>query len=89
MVRKRLIVLSKKGDVINTTVANATAEALMSKYPYVVGQVDVDAPGWAKSLFIRLNFVERRETSSKVDIPDGAQKGTEFLLLYQITSREI
>ena len=41
MVRKYLFNLSKKERVINTTVANATVKALMSKYPYVVGQVDV------------------------------------------------
>ena len=37
MVRKYLLTLSKRGGVINTTVANATAKALMSKYPHVVG----------------------------------------------------
>lgn len=36
----------------NTTVANA----LMSKCPYAVGQVDVDSPGWDKSLLNRLMF---------------------------------
>ena len=36
MVRKYLLTLSKRGGVINTAVANA----LMSKYPHVVGQID-------------------------------------------------
>ena len=86
MVRKYLVNLSRRGGVINTTVANATAKALMSKYPYVVGQVDVDSSRWAKSLFSRMNFVKRRKTSFKVDIPDGARKEIEFLFLHEIVS---
>ena len=83
MVRKYLLTLSKRGGVINTTVANAT---LMSKYPRVVGQIDVDSSRWAKSLFLRMNFVKRQKTSSKVDIPDGARKEIEFLFLHEIVS---
>ena len=86
MVRKYLLTLSKRGGVINTTVANATAKALMSKYPHVVGQIDVDSSRWAKSLFSRMNFVKRRKTPSKVDIPDGARKEIEFLFLHEIVS---
>ena len=86
MVRKYLLTLSKRGGVINTTVANATAKALMSKHPHVVGQTDVDSSRWAKSLFSRMNFVKRRKTSSKVDIPDGARKEIEFLFLHKIVS---
>ena len=82
MVRKYLLTLSKRGGVINTT----TAKALMSKYPHVVGQIDVDSSRWAKSLFSRMNFVKRRKTSSKVDIPDGARKEIEFLFLHEIVS---
>jgi len=73
MVRKYLLSLSKRGGVVNTTVANATAKALMSKYLHAVGQVDIDSSRWAKSLFSRINFVKRRKTSSKVDIPDGSK----------------
>ena len=52
-----------------------------------VGQVDVDSSRWAKSLFSRMNFVKRKKTSSKVDIPDGARKEIEFLFLHdQIVS---
>ena len=87
MVRKYLLSLSKRGEVVNTTVANATAKALMSKYPHAVDQVDIDSSCWAKSLFCRINFVKRRKTSSKVDIPDGARKEIEFLYLHDIVSK--
>ena len=43
MVQKHIHSLSKKGSVINTTVANATAKALISKYPYVAGDIDVNS----------------------------------------------
>ena len=42
---------------------------------------------WAKSLFDRMNFVKRRKTSSKVDIPDKARKEIEFLFLHEIVTK--
>lgn len=59
MVRKYLLPMSKRGGSVNTTIANATAKALISKYPHVVDQVDVDSSRWAKNLFSRKNFVKR------------------------------
>ena len=79
--------MTKKGSVINTTVANATAKALISKYPYVAGDIDVNSSRWAKSLFAKMNFVKRRKTSSKVDIPDKARKEIEFLFLHEIATK--
>ena len=87
MVQKHMRSLSKKGSVINTTVANATAKAVISKYPYVAGDIDVDSSRWIKSLFVRMNFVKRRKTSSKVDIPDKARKEIEFLFLHEIVNK--
>ena len=75
MVQKHIRSLSKKGSLINTTVTNATAKTLISKYPYV------------KSLFARMNFVKRRKTSSKVGIPDKARKEIEFLVLHEIVTK--
>ena len=87
MVQKHVRSLSKKGSVINITVANATAKALISKYPYVAGDIDVNSSRWAKSLFARMNFVKRRKTSSKVDIPDKARKEIEFFFLHEIVTK--
>ena len=77
--------LSRRGGVVNTTVANATAKALMSKYPNAVGDVNIESTRWAKSLFTRMHFV--RKTSSKVDIPDGARKEIEFLFVHDVVSK--
>ena len=87
MVQQHLRSLSKRGSVINTTVANATARALIVKYPHVAGDVDVESSRWAKSLFARMNYVRRRKTSSKVDIPENARKEIEFLFLHEIVSK--
>ena len=87
MVQKHIRSLSKKESVINTTVANATAKALISKYPYVAGDIDGNSSRWVKSLFSRMNFVKRRKISSKVDIPDKACKEIEFSFLHEITPK--
>ena len=87
MVQKHIRSLSKKGSVSNTTVANATATALISKYPYVAGDIDVNFSRWTKSLFARMNFVKRRKTSSKLGIPDKARKEIEFLFLHEIVTK--
>ena len=87
MVRKYLLSLSKGGPEVNTTEANATAKALMSKYPHVVGHINVDSSRWAKSLLSQMNFVKQWKTSSKVDIPDRARKEIEFFYLHDILSK--
>ena len=88
MVRKYLLPMSKRGGAVNTTIANATAKALMSKYPHVVDQVDVELSSrLAKSLFSRMKFFKWRKTSSKMDILDGARKEIEFLYLHDIVSK--
>ena len=42
---------------------------------------------WVKSLFARMNFVKRKKTSSKVDIPDKACKEIQFLFLHEIVTK--
>ena len=87
MVQNYLTSLSNRGGVINTVIANATAHALMMRYPNVVGEIEVDNSRWAKSLFKRMGFVRRRKTSSKIDIPEGARKEIEYLFLHDIVSK--
>ena len=75
--------------IVNTVVANATAKALMKRYPNVVGETDVENSRWAKRLFQRMNFVKRRKTPSKVDIPEGARKEIEYVFFFRIFGRRI
>ena len=81
--------MSKNGSLINTIVTNETAEDLISKYPYVAGDIDVNSSRWAKSLFARMNFVKRRKTFSKVDIPDKVCKEIKFLFLHEIVTTSL
>ena len=62
MIQSDIKSLSNHGGVVNSVIANATAKALMKRYPNVVGEIDVDNLRWAKSLFQRINFVKRRKT---------------------------
>ena len=42
---------------------------------------------WAKSLLARMNFVKRRKTPSKADIPYKACKEIEFSFLHEIVTK--
>ena len=80
------IVQSQRGCVINTSITNATAHALIQRFPQVVGNIDLESTTYAGSLFKRMGFVKRQKTSSKVEIPDAARKKTEFLFHYEIVT---
>ena len=86
-VKNFLIALRKKGGVVNTVVANATAKALISKSDNEYLQlIDLDSSSWAKSLFKRMGFVKRACTTSRPDIPASARKEAELIFHHQITT---
>ena len=60
------------GAVITWSIANATAKALVRKYPDVVGGIDLDVSYWVQSLFCRMGFLRHRKTSTKVNLPESA-----------------
>ena len=84
MVQTYIKQLSNRGGVVNRTIANATAQALLTRYPNIVGEIDIFSSSWAQSLFRRMGYKKRRKTSSAVDIPDAARKEIEFLFLHGI-----
>lgn len=86
MVQSYIKAVSSRGALVTSSLAKATAKALMSRYPGAVGNIDVDSSSWAKSLFKRMGFVRRMKTSSKVNIPDGARKEMEFLFHHEIVT---
>ena len=86
MVQRYLIAQSQRGCVINSSIAKATASALINRNPEVVGNIDLESSCWSQSLFRRMGFVKRRKTSSKVEIPDEARKEIEFLFYHEIVS---
>lgn len=48
------------------------ANALLKMYSNIVRKTDLDSSSWVKSIFLLMGYVQRRNTSSKVDIPDEA-----------------
>ena len=86
MVQSYLRALSNHGGVINTTIANTTANALIKRNPGVVGNINVNPSRWAASLFWRMGFAKRHKTSSKVGIPDGARKEVKLLFHHDVVS---
>ena len=87
MVQKYLLAASNRGAVLTRASAVSAAKALLKKYPKVVGNIDLDSSSWAKSLFIRMGFVQRKITSAKVDIPEKARKEIEDQFHYDIVSK--
>ena len=87
MVQKYIQAASNRGAVISRASAVSAANALLKKYPNIVGKIDLESSSWAKSLFIRMGYVQRRNTSSKVEIPDKARKEIEYQFHYDIVSK--
>ena len=86
-VKKFLIALRKKGGVINTVVANATAKALISKSENEhLKAIDLKSSSWAKSLFKRMGFVKRACTTGRPEIPAGTGKEAELMFHHQIVT---
>ena len=73
------------GAVITWSKANAAAKALIRKYPGIIGEINVDYSYRVQGLFRRIRFSRCRETFTKVDIPEAAQKEVEYFFLHEIT----
>ena len=87
MVQKYLWAASNRGAVISRTSAVSAAKALLQKYSNIAGKIDLESSSWAKNFFIRMGYVQRRNTSSKVEIPEKAQKEIEYQFHYDIISK--
>ena len=73
-VRRFLQVMRRKGGVINTVVAIATAKALIAKNDLEhLKVIDIEGSSWAKSLFQRMGFKRHTKTTSKPEIPERAK----------------
>ena len=53
-----LIAQSQRSCVINTSIANATARALIQRFPQAVGNIGLKSITWARCLFKRMGFVK-------------------------------
>ena len=84
-VKNFLHVLRRKGGVVNTVVAVATAKALIARSSDEhLKSLDLDSSFWAKSLFRRMGFTKRACTTSKPEIPELAKKEAQLIFQHQI-----
>ena len=76
------------GEVVNTAVAIAVADALVERHPeQELNHVQYRTCTWARSLFHRMGFVRRAGTTGKVEIPAGAKKEVELTFLHEIVNK--
>ena len=88
MVQIYLIVQNQRVCVINTSIADADANArgLIQRFPRAVGNIDLESTTWARSLFKQMGIVKHRKKSSKVEILDVARERIEFLFHHEIVT---
>ena len=51
-----------------------------------MSNIDLDSSHWVQSLFQRMDFKKRMQTSGKVEIPEGARKEAKLLYLQNIVT---
>ena len=86
MVQRFLLALRSRGGVVSSTIAIATAKALIARNPQQnLDHIELNS-SWAQSLFRRMGFKRRMGTTGKVEIPEGARKEAELLYLHDIVS---
>ena len=69
-----LQIVRRKGGVVNSVVAIATAKALIAKSDLeYLKALDLEHSSWTKSLFRKMGFVRRAKTTSKLEIPERAK----------------
>ena len=59
------MILRRKGGVVNTVIADATAQALIDRSQgEQLKSIDSESSSWVKSLFHRVGFLKRTCTTS-------------------------
>ena len=74
MVQRYLVAANNRGAVISKAVAISTAKVLMSRFPHLVGSIDIGWSHLAQSLFRKMGFVLQGATTTIPEIPEGAVK---------------
>ena len=70
---------------MNTVAANTTAKTLIAwSNDEHLKLIDLDSTKWAKNLFRRIGFCKRAATTSKLEIPELANRNAKLLLENQV-----
>ena len=59
----------------------------MIRYPNKVGKINLNDSEYGKSVLQRMNYTRRKETTSKVALPDGIRQKNELLFYHQIVEK--
>ena len=76
----------KGGGGVNSAVSIGTVKALTERYPNLERSDIVIGRPYALNLFRQMNFVRKRTTTGKVQIPTGALKEAELNFQHRIVS---
>ena len=78
-VQEYLHILRRKGAIVNSVVALATAKALIQQsQDEHVKAIDLENTSWTRSLFQRMGFVRKAAATGRPTLPDGAVKEVPF-----------
>ena len=79
--------LRKKGGVVNTVKAVATAKALITRSSdEYLKLIDLESTTWIKSLFRLMGFCKCAATTSKPEIPELVKREAKLLLQHQVAN---
>ena len=79
MVQRFLLSLRRTGGLASSAVAISAAKALIARNPqYNLSHIDLESSHWPQSLFRRMDFKKRMQTTGKVEITEGARKEAEL-----------
>ena len=86
-VKNFLLILRRKGGVVNSAVAIAAAQALIQKSSDEhLKCIDLVSSSWTQSLFRRIGFFRRMRNTDKPEISDQAVSEAKLLFQHQIVS---
>lgn len=86
MVQRFIIVALNRSAVFTRFVAISTAKVLLIRYSKLTGPISLNKRSWSQSLFKRMNC-KRRRFKFKLEIPEGAKKKAELLLLHSTNQK--
>ena len=87
MVQRFLLSLRRTGGLVSSAITISVAKALIAQNrQYNLSHIDLDSSHWAQTLFRRMGFKNRMQTTGTVEISEGARKEADLLYLHYIVT---
>ena len=87
MVQRYVRATSSRGAAVTRSIEESATKVLIFRYPNKVGKINLNDSEYGKSVLQRMNYTRRKETTSKVALPDGIRKENELLFYHQIVEK--